>query len=341
MSKQYRIAVLGLTHDHVWSNLEELAELDNGQLVAAADPNQPLLARVEDAYGVSTYQSHDDLFDREQIDAVYIFSDNASGAELAVQSAQRGLHAMVEKPMAGTLADARRMLAASRENDTRLMINWPFAWWPNMQQAVLNALDGKIGKVWQVRYRAAHAGPKESGCSEYFCDWLFDAQRNGGGAIIDYCCYGALLAHVMMGSPKHVYGLAGRFQKEDIPVDDNAVLLMSYEKGIATAEGSWTQADNLSSYTAIIFGTEATLMVGPRGDGKLLRGDAENQGGVDLDVAKPLPHMQSASSHFLWGLESEWNYFAMVDPALCCGAQEILQAGVNSVDSGAKVKLPL
>ena len=67
MSSKYRIAVLGLTHDHVWSNLEQLNELENAELVAAADPNQPLLDKVEDTYGAKIYQSHEDLLESEKI----------------------------------------------------------------------------------------------------------------------------------------------------------------------------------------------------------------------------------------------------------------------------------
>jgi len=44
MTKPYRIGVVGLTHDHVWGNLENLAILDSGQLSAVADP-KPAVTR--------------------------------------------------------------------------------------------------------------------------------------------------------------------------------------------------------------------------------------------------------------------------------------------------------
>jgi predicted dehydrogenase len=341
MAEKYRIGILGLTHDHIWGNLDELSAIDNAELVAVADPNQPLLAKAEDAHGCTTYADHEEMLDHETLDGVYIYSDNASGAELAVLAAERGLHAMVEKPMAATYAGAQRMMAAAKKNDTRLMINWPFAWWPSLQKAVLMALDGQIGDVWQVRYRAAHAGPKELGCSTYFCDWLFDPKRNGGGAMMDYCCYGALLARVLMGVPKKVYGTTGNFQKKDLPVEDNGTIVMSYESGSAISEGSWTQGDNISSYTPYIFGSEATLMVEPRNNGKLIRADAANPLGIVLDTPEPPAQLQSATAHFLWGLETQGDYFAMCDPAQACDAQQILEAGFKSASSGAEVKLPL
>ena len=78
-----------------------------------------------------------------------------------------------------------------------------------MQHALDLAQSGEIGEVWQVRYRAAHQGPKEMGASEYFCDWLYDPNRNGGGALMDYCCYGAVLSRVLLGRPHSVTAVTG------------------------------------------------------------------------------------------------------------------------------------
>src|SRR5260370_995857 len=80
-----------------------------------------------------------------------------------------------------------------REAGVQLMVNWPIAWWPQLQQALRLAEEGRIGRVFQINYRAADAGPREVGCSEAFAEWLLDPDRNGGGALMDYCSYGAAL----------------------------------------------------------------------------------------------------------------------------------------------------
>ena len=105
-----RIATLGLTHDHVWSNLDELAAHPSAELVAVADPNQSLTEKARELFGCPTYDNYESLLDLEQIDAVYLFSDNASNVFLHEAAAERGLHAMVEKPLASSLdgADAIR-----------------------------------------------------------------------------------------------------------------------------------------------------------------------------------------------------------------------------------------
>lgn len=341
MSHTYRIGVLGLTHDHVWRVLEQLAADTGGKLVAGADPNQPLLNRLNDSFGCATYKSAEELFDRERLDAVYVFADNRTGAELGIAAATRGLHILLEKPMAADLAGADQLLAAARRHDVRLMVNWPFAWSPQLQTALRLARAGEIGEVWQVKYRAAHQGPKEHGCSPFFYDWLYDERLNGAGALMDYCCYGAVLARVVLGVPSRVTGFAGRLQKEYINVDDNALVVMTYPRGMAIAEASWTQIGNLTSYVTVIYGSSGTLVVEPGPNGRLLRASEAHPDGRELEVASLEPHLAKASDHFLWALASGASFTDLCQDRIARDAQEILQAGIISARRGSEVSLPL
>jgi predicted dehydrogenase len=198
---------------------------------------------------------------------------------------------------------------------------------------------GAIGDVWQARYRAAHAGPRELGCSEYFCEWLFDPKRNGkGGAYIDYCCYGAVLASVMLGVPAEVTAVAGRFLKSDA-VDDNAVLIMKYPRGIAIAEGSWTQIGDLTAYQTVLYGTTATLLVEPGSDGRLLRASSESPAGEALHVPSPPSNLRCATAHFVSAVQSNSPFLAMCDAQHGYDTQVILEAGIKSLATGATVRL--
>jgi predicted dehydrogenase len=340
MANTLRVGVLGLTHDHVWNNLKELQASGRGTLVAAADPHPPLLDQVKQLYGCPVYSDCEALLDRQQLDAVYIFADNATGARLAELAARRGLHVLIEKPMAASLDGADRMLAAMQHGGGRLMVNWPFAWWPQLQHALNLARSGAIGDVWQVKYRAAHAGPRELGCSPYFCDWLFDPSRNGAGAFMDYCCYGAALARCVLGMPSRVTAVAGRLRKEDILVEDNGILIMAYARALALSEGSWTQIGDLTSYVTVIHGTQATLLVEPH-EGRLLRATAEQPNGQPVDVPPPAAEMRTASDHFLNALATGEPFFDLCSARTSRDAQEILEAGLRSIEQGREVSLSL
>jgi len=341
MTVPLRIGLLGLTHDHVWDNLPHLLNHRDANLVVAADPNPELLARVNELAPCSTSTNYDDVLNTENLDAVWIFGSNKVGAELATAAAKRGLHVLIEKPMAASYAGATAMVEAAIENNARLMINWPFAWWPQLQHALKLASDGAIGDIWQVKYRAAHEGPAELGCSSFFCDWLFDEEQNGGGAMMDYCCYGCLLAAVVQGCPASVQGMSGRFVKDSIEVEDNAIIVMKYANGMATAEASWTQIGKLTAYTTAIYGTTGTLMVEPRAGSRLLLATPDDPTGSPVDVPAPAEHLTNPAAHFLHGIRTGEPFQALCRADSGRIAQEILEAGRQSAVSGQQVILPL
>lgn len=340
MANAFRIGVLGMTHDHLWGELPDLAGA-GAQLVAAADPDDRLLERARNEHGCPTYRDPRELLDAHALDAVYVFSDNATSVALAELALDRGLHVMIEKPMASTLAGADRLLAAAARSGKVLMINWPFAWWPQMQHALRLAGEGAIGRLWQVKYRAAHMGPREHGCSEQFCRWLYDEALNGGGAYADYTGYGCVLARALLGRPAEVFGWRGRLVKTDIDVDDNGVVMMLYPDAMAVSEGSWTQVDDMTSYRPHLYGADGTLLFEPYRGGRMWLATKERPQGDALTPPEPPPHLQNATAHFLHAIATGSKLFSLCDPAICRDAQEIMEAGLRSSRSGARIPLPL
>jgi predicted dehydrogenase len=328
----HRIITLGLHHDHVWSNLEELAATGRAELAGAADADAELLAKYRDRFPGETTESYDELLSRDGLTAAYVFGSNKLSEDLVVKACERGLHCLVEKPMAATLAGAERMLAAARASGVRLMVNWPFAWWPQLRHGIYMAQVGELGQLWQVRYRAAHQGPVELGCSRQFCEWLYDAELNGAGALMDYCCYGAVLAEVLLGQPESVSGLRIRTGlKPDLALEDNAVLLLKYPHALATTEASWTQIGHLTSYSATIYGNKGTVHIEPGHDGRILHATAEHPDGIALHLAAQPDHLRNASTHFLAAIDDPaMEIYPLCDAGHGLNAQRILEKGIQS-----------
>lgn len=325
------IGILGLIHDHVWDHLPQLQHSQNAELVAAFDTNQALRERISNEYGCPTYATPDELFSQHELDGVYIFSSNKEGAALALAAIERDIPVMIEKPMAASLSQAEAMLTAAREKKVCLMVNWPFAWWPQMQHAITMAKAGNIGEIWQVKYRAAHAGPKELGCSDYFCDWLFNPELNGAGAMMDYCCYGCVLSSVLLGVPNTITGIAGQYRPEPLGVEDNALIVMQYPKAIATAEGSWSQIGKLSAYATAIYGTKGTLIIEPQKKGRLMLATEDQPLGEEVKVQCPLLYLQTATEHFVHCVRSGEAPWELCSPNASLQAQSILEAGVQQI----------
>jgi predicted dehydrogenase len=339
LAKKYRVAVAGLVHDHIWSVLKSFAEHPQVDLVGAADPNPPLLDQVKRQAGIDEH-FHDvtEMLDKVKPDIVLVYTDNASGADVVEAAAERGIHAVVEKPMAATLEQADRMLMAAEKHGTYLMINWPIAWNASYRHAFKLAKEGDVGHIWHVRHHSSHEGPREIGCSQYFWEWLYDKRRNGAGALIDYCSYGAVINSYLLGRPNAVTGVAGRFVKTDIAVDDNAVLILKYPHAVGLTEGSWTQVGYVP-YGLLINGIEGALVVGH--DKRLLRTDRKNIHGVELDVP-PVPDGERNPAEYLIGrIEKGQPVEGILNARVSRDAQEILEAGVISAETGTAVTLPV
>ena len=87
-----------------------------------------------------------------------------------------------------------------------------------------------------------HRGPKEIDVSPTFFAWLTDPERNGGGALFDFGCYGAdLMTWLMAGRrPDAVTAITQRLRPAIYPlVDDEATIILTYPKAQAILQASW------------------------------------------------------------------------------------------------------
>lgn len=339
-----RVGVLGLTHDHIWSNLDRLIELEGAELVAAAEPEAALRDQFRARYGDRpTSDTYAALLDgRHSLQALLIFADNRASAEWGAIAAEQGLHVMLEKPMASTLALANRMAAAARRSQVQLMINWPHHWNPSIRTAYRLVADGAVGEVFKLRYFGGHGGPREIGCSPIFCDWLYDADRNGVGALTDQGGYAATICRWFLGQPQRVMAMGGRLTKDDIADLDNVVMLLRYPRAIGVAEASWSWIGGLPAPGPTIWGQTGSLVTqgGREAAGVTLIKQGERE--PTFIPADPLPEGErNAPEYFITAIMRERPIEGLVSATISRDAQEILAAAIRSIESGAEVALPL
>ena len=343
------VGVLGLTHDHVWSNLAALAGGALGRLTAVAEPDAQLRERFQGLYGgVTVHQEFEAVLDRRDLDAVFIFSDNRTSAELGVRALERRLPVMIEKPMAADLPGAQALLSAARATRLPVMVNWPTAWRPALRHGLALALDGVVGDPVQVSHRGGHAGPREFGCSPQFSEWLYDPKRNGGGALVDYCGYGALLCRLVLGQPEKVSAVAPAPRKPGLAAEDNAVAVLSYPRALGLLEASWTQIGGEPGFAMIVYGDRGTLLVHqPRATHESQRvasGRVQlvtGAGGRFLEPPPLPPDERDGPTHFLARLRDHQDVNDLCAAAVGRDVQEIITAALLSTTRGCVVSLPL
>lgn len=340
--KTYRVGVAALVHDHIWTELRHWKALPNVELVAVGDVNPDLLEKAQTNYQIpKSYPSWQAMLKAEgdDLDIVQIGSENNVHADIVEECAARKLHVITEKPLAATLAQAERIMKAVEASGIRLMCNWPTAWSPAWQEMERRILAGEIGDVRYFKYRSAHNGPKEIGCSPQFWGWLYDQEKNGAGALMDYCCYGAAKAARFLGKPGRVTGIRGVLAKDYPLPDDNAIITMQFDHAMAVCEASWTQpTGGYISANPMAYGSLGAIALQ---DGKV---HLQKVGERELHIITP-PALQApkrnAPEYFLHGIETGEPFEGIVSPDVCRIAQEILEAGLRSADTNQTQTLPL
>ncbi len=256
-----RIAIVGLDHDHVWELLKYLDAEPDAELVAIAEPRPALVkeakSRVQSS--VKFYSAYVPMLDEVKPEAVIVTTSNDRHLEILRECAKRHIHYSVEKPMATNAADAREMERLANQAGIKLMVNYWNAWVAPSHELFHRVRDGQVGAVQKIIVQYGHAGPKEIGVSEYFADWLYDPVKNGGGAIMDFGCYGAEWALWLKGRPKGVQAIAQKLKvSQHNQVDDDTTILIEYPDATVIVEASWDWPHSMGQVQ--VFGPKGSLL---------------------------------------------------------------------------------
>ncbi len=335
MATKLRLGLASLVHDHVWGELRHWKANPEVEIVAVGEADARLRDKAVAETGAKPYHSWEAMIEAESLDVVLASSDNATAAPIVEAAMAKGAHVVTEKPMAATLAQADRMVAAAKASGRLLMVNWPNQWEPAYVEWERRVRAGEIGRLLHVKRRNAHNGPKEIGCDPAFWGWLYDAERNGAGALMDYCCYGAAICAFLLGLPDSVVGQRAVLAK-DYPVpDDNAIILMRYERAWGQTEASWTEVAYGSAPSTIAYGTEGILAMD---GGKVVL----HRPGKDKETFDPAPLQsprRNSAEYFLHCLRTGEPIEGIGNMDVARNAQAILDAGLRSADSGERVTL--
>jgi predicted dehydrogenase len=242
-AQEYKIAVIGLVHAHVWGHLKTMVDGKVAKLVGVAEPNSELTAEAQ-KMGVApelVYQNYQKMLDEKKPDVVWAFVENNRHLEVAKACAERHINIIFEKPLAASYEQARQIKALAEKDGILVMTNYQMAWWPANYVAKSAVDHGDIGKPWRLHGIVGHSGPGSEGVrNKYFFAWLTDPEKNGGGALMDFGCYNALWSLWYLGKPKTVFATVNHLRPDRFPkVEDNADLVLEYDKGIGIFEGSW------------------------------------------------------------------------------------------------------
>ena len=240
-----RLAVAGLTHGHAGWIFERKNKTDV-TLVGIYEPNTELAQRFATKYNLSADLFFTDLnkmIDAVKPEAVVAFGSILEHKMVVEACAPKGINVMVEKPLATTYADVLKMQQLAKKYNIQLLTNFETSWYPTTVKTYQLVNDSNyLGNIKKVVIHDGHQGPKEIGVSKEFFDWLTDPVQNGGGALIDFGCYGAnLMTYLMKGeAPLSVTAVTQHFKPAIYPkVDDEATIIVTYPTAQCIIQASW------------------------------------------------------------------------------------------------------
>ena len=240
-----RLGVVGLSHFHLH---EILVRIDRGDFCivgvaerdAALREKSPLREKVDSSL---FYEDLEEMLDKTHPEAVIVYEPIYDHLRVVEACAPRGIHVMVEKPLAVSVKHADRMAKLARENNILLLTNYETTWYNTNHEAYnLIKRQKNIGDITRMEVYDGHQGPVEIKCSGEFLRWLTDPVLNGGGAVTDFGCYGANLSTWFFDNqkPVSVYAILKRQKPHVYPkVDDDATIILEYPSATVQIMASW------------------------------------------------------------------------------------------------------
>ncbi len=240
-----RLGVAGITHGHVAWILGRKGKSDV-TLVGIYEPNSDLARRYAKKYNLSPdlfFSNLGKMLDSVKPEAVVAFGSIYEHMAAVEACAPRGIHVMVEKPLATNIAHAEKMKQLASQYHIHLLTDYETSWYPSTEKTYQLVNDSNfVGKIRKVVIHDGHQGPMEIGVNKEFFDWLTDPVQNGGGALVDFGCYGAnLMTYLMKGEePVSVTAVTRQFKPSIYPkVDDEATIIVSYPTAQCIIQASW------------------------------------------------------------------------------------------------------
>ncbi|MEO6730723.1 MAG: Gfo/Idh/MocA family oxidoreductase [Ferruginibacter sp.] len=339
-----RVGVAGMTHDHIGQVFAYMVKQNEVEIVGFAEPNRALAMRLLKQHKLSEslwFATLDELIRKTKPSAVCAFNSIYEHLEVVKICAPRGIHIIVEKPLAVNNDHLNQMRALVKKHNIHLLTNFETTWYPSHAKVWDMVKTEKIlGTIRKIVFKDGHQGPIEIGCTPEFTNWLTDPIQNGGGALVDFGCYGANIMTWLMDAKRPIAVMAVTQQLKPVTypkVEDEASIILTYPTCQAIIQASWNWPFGVKDTE--VYGTNGLLIANRENKMKYITG---GQNGKDtwLELS-PLPHERSNIFSYLAAVIN-----GKIDPANDLSSfavneivVEILSAAKESAKTGKTIYL--
>lgn len=222
-----KVAIVGCGkagHMHAKS----LVNIPECKFVAAQSRNPSRREEFAKTYNINTYESIHEMVTREKIDVVVVCTPHPNHT-VAIEAMEAGAHALIEKPLASTLADCDAIINAAEKYNKKLGVVSQRRLYPSSRRMKKAIEDGKIGKP--VLGTITMLGWRDE--AYYKSDpWRGTWEHEGGGILVNQAPHQLdIFQWYMNDEIDELYGIWKNLNHPYIEVDDTALAIVKFKGG--------------------------------------------------------------------------------------------------------------
>jgi len=250
--KTWRIAGINFDHLHMGDNLRRIFEHPRAEIAGICDEQPERMVAARDTLAVPddrVFTDYRACLEQTKPDVVVLCPATATHGEWVEKVAPYGVHVIIEKPFAASLAEADRMVRAMAGTGKLLVIHWPLAWSPPHMTAKRLIDEGLIGDVIEVHFYDGNRGPlwhladkvtvdAETVARKKPTSWFYQ-KAAGGGSLLDYVGYGTTFGTWYQGNRAPIEVTTVVDEPEGLEVDEHSITVARYAHGLSKFETRW------------------------------------------------------------------------------------------------------
>lgn len=204
------------------------------EVAAVVDHDVEHAARAGEPLGAAAYPDVTSALAATDVDVVHVCTPHDQHLPVALAAIERGVHVLIEKPLAHTLEDAERIVAAAETATGKVgvCLQNRYNATTRMMKDVLDG--GSLGRVL-----GGSATVVWSRTADYYAGkrWAGQRPRSGGGVLINQAIHTVDLVQWLLGPASSVVGRSFRLLPIDgVDVEDTAVIAMTHRSPLGTEE---------------------------------------------------------------------------------------------------------
>lgn len=225
--KRFNVAILGcgkVAHLHA----KAIFRLNNANLAGVWSRTKITAEKFGKEYRVPVFTEIETLIRKEKIDLAIVCTPHPFHLDPTIEAANSGANVLVEKPLASTLEDCDKMIAACKHAGVRLGVISQRRWYEPVKRVKNAIVAGKIGKpVLGTINMLGWRDKAYYDADEWRGTWLME----GGGVLVNQAPHQLDILLWYMGEIDEVYGLWKNLNHPYIEVEDTAVAIIKFKNG--------------------------------------------------------------------------------------------------------------